>query len=326
MTDTVKTVKSAGGDYSTLASWNAGQAKTISVGDREIAECYAFLDTTRVDVLGWVVPSGAEIIIRAAAGNQHNGTFGTGYRLESAANYYAPLWVRADYVTVQGISTTYTHADIITASPNTLDVAVSLAGPTKIINCLARHSIPSDSGSGDAAIYCNSPTIIVNTIAIQDNGAHAIVVQAGDYLLYNVTGINLNGKAFRIGYSGTGTVLAKNCYFHSTDVPWTNDGIGTLTVTTSMHSTAQVQTGSTGSKAYSTANFVSVTADAEDLHVVTGSALIAAGTDLSADADYPFSTDIDGDTRSAPWTVGVDHAPAPPPVTPLRMLSSGLRF
>ena len=31
------------------------------------------------------------------------------------------------------------------------------------------------------------------------------------------------------------------------------------------------------------------------------------GDDLSADSDLPFSTDIDGETRSAPWDIDADE-------------------
>ncbi len=52
---------------------------------------------------------------------------------------------------------------------------------------------------------------------------------------------------------------------------------------------------------------------ASDWHLgTTDTAALAKGADLSADANFPFSTDIDGETRSAPWDIGADKWPGTP--------------
>lgn len=94
--------------------------------------------------------------------------------------------------------------------------------------------------------------------------------------LYNVT----------IGGGGTvGLVVDSTSFVKNTYIDAATAYSGTLaTFTTCQHSTAQSITGSTGSTAYSTANFTNVTSGSEDFHLPSGSALIDAGTDLSGDA------------------------------------------
>lgn len=48
----------------------------------------------------------------------------------------------------------------------------------------------------------------------------------------------------------------------------------------------------------------------QDYHLTSDDAVIAVGTDLSGDANLSFTTDIDGETRSA-WNVGADEWFAP---------------
>ena len=54
-----------------------------------------------------------------------------------------------------------------------------------------------------------------------------------------------------------------------------------------------------------------------DYHLGDGdTAARDAGTDLSADAAYPFDTDIDGDARTGTWDIGADEAGASIPTAP----------
>ena len=49
----------------------------------------------------------------------------------------------------------------------------------------------------------------------------------------------------------------------------------------------------------------------KDFHILSSDIYAKnAGTDLSADANLPFSTDIDGQTRSGFWDIGADEGPA----------------
>ena len=306
MADTIKTVKSSGGDYSSLNAWEAGQQKSITAGDREIAECYAFEDNpgTYTAISGWTVPSGAEIIVRAASGQQHTGVRGTGYRLV-ANTALVTLNVAQDYVTLQGIAVRGTYTSSGSGSET---VRCNSIQNLRILSCLIESELPDGAalriGVHDAA---NRNAIIANTI-VNAAGTSAGALEIGGQVYgYNCAFINGgNGHAiyeYNVSYNNP---KFKNCYLHrGTGTNVFDYGYGpTPTWTTCRHSTSQSITGSTGSTAYSTANFTNVTSGSENLALVSGSALIDAGTDLSADSDYAFSTDILGATRSGTWEVG----------------------
>lgn len=55
-------------------------------------------------------------------------------------------------------------------------------------------------------------------------------------------------------------------------------------------------------------SFVSTTVASEDFHLQSGDTNCKnQGTDLSGDAQYSFSTDIDGQTRTGTWDIGADE-------------------
>lgn len=304
MADTIKTVKSSGGDYSSLSAWEAGQQKSIASGDREIAECYAFQDTTRVTIDGWTVPSGAEIIVRAASGNQHTGARGTGYRLV-VSTPFCSLIVSQNYVTLDGIAVRGTYS---TAGSGSETVRCNSIQSLRILNCLIESDLPdAEALKVNVSDAANRNAIIANTIVIASGTSAGAMQVGGQVYGYNCAFINGgNGNAVYEFNVANNNQKFKNCYLHrATGTNVFDFGYGpTPTWTTCKHSTSQSITGSTGSTAYSTANFTNVTSGSEDLRLPSGSALIDAGTDLSADADYPFSTDILGNSRSGTWEVG----------------------
>lgn len=304
MTDTTKSIKTGGGgDYTTLVAWDAARAGTVASGDREIAECYSGVDSeTSLFQMSasWVVSG--EVIIRAAASNGHGGSPSAGFRFSNSSSYYAINVGNCENLTIDGIVIRNTNTGTDNGS-----IALDVAGnpSLKILNSL----ILRDHGTGGVApgVRCGtagSSTTIVNSQVLSSG----VAVYLGDGLtpvgrFYNCVFVSTNGaEALYLGYGTTLTV--KNCYLHSTGTVYTNIGYGTGTFTTCRHSTSQSITGSTGSTAYSTSNFTNVTSGSEDFTLPSGSALIDAGTDLSGDSGYPFSTDILGATRSGTWEVG----------------------
>lgn len=303
MTDTVKTVKSSGGDYSSLSSWESGQQKSITAGNREIADCYAFQDTTAVTISGWTVPSGAEIIVRAATGEQHTGLRGTGYRLV-VNTAFVTLTVSQNYVTFNGIAIRGTYSS---AGSGSETVRCNSIQSLRFLNCLIESELPdaealridvSDSSGRDA--------VVVNSIINATSSSTQALGIGGQVRVYNCAVVNGGNGYAAYGYNvGNNSLSLKNCYLHrGTGTNVWGLGYGSATFTTGRHSTSQSITGSTGSTSYNTSNFTNVTGGSEDFTLPSGSALIDVGTDLSGDSAYAFSTDIIGTTRSGTWEVG----------------------
>lgn len=301
MADTIKTVKSSGGDYSSLSAWEAGQQKVIAAGDTEQAECYAFQDTTIVTIDGWTTVATGYIRIYTPTAERHNGTLGTGYRLVANAAFNRVLRINEDFVRLEGIAIRHS-----TTAFNGSENAIfnSNSGSTRDIRiekCLITGGIQSINSSGgvlkvaNCFIFTGGPTAFVSSFG----------PSAPNDAIYNCTAVAATNGITSSG----GTCLVKNCYVSAASgTEFSSSG---QTRTTCAHASSASWSNSTASIAYDTTNFTNVTAGSEDLHLVSGASatLKTGGTDLSADATFPFSDDIDGDTRSD-WGIGADERAA----------------
>lgn len=290
--------------YSSLEAWVlAMSGATISSGDRHIVDCYAGQDTSSNDYLGingFTVASGGACIIRAAtSADRHNGTWGTGYRFYSPSIYFG-VSLGVERITLDGISVRNSS----TTTGNSLS-GIRLAYDTLdqiLLNCRA-ETFATDSAAIDvrAGGASGQNWRVINCVGVS---AGTALIVGGTGVVYNTVGI---GGATGVSFDNTAyfIVAMKNSYV-SASTCYTVAG-ASPTLTTCMHSTSQSFSGSTGSITYTTDNgeamFVSVTPGSEDFHLQSGSALIGAGTDLSGDGTYPFSTDADGVARSS-WDVG----------------------
>lgn len=119
-----------------------------------------------------------------------------------------------------------------------------------------------------------------------------------DYAVYNCFAYNC-GVGFR---SQTNDLLAKNCGAVSCDDGWS----GTL-LAGSTNNASDLSADATGTNARNSVT-PSFTSAGSNFHLQSGdTAWKDQGSDLSADARLPFSTDGDGETRSGTWDIGPDE-------------------
>lgn len=309
------TVKSSGGDYASLSSALAGEAANLVSLDRQTdIECHAFIDTTaNISISGWTTDATRYLRIYAAEGQGHSGIFDTSKYLLRSALAVNGITISEDYVRIEGIQIHLTHPG---TDPFGAGSCIQISGTSNAANsdirierCIIRDGATED-GTLTSGIFCGcGRTTVRNTLIYGTGGASSghngiraeQFTNAPTVVCENCTIVDTTGCAVQ---QINGTVTLTNCYSggHST-----NAYSGTMTRTTCAHDTATVFSGSTASIAYSTANFVNVTSGSEDLHLIVGASatLLTGGTDLSG----TFTIDIDGDTRSSPWTIGMD-APA----------------
>lgn len=103
-TTVTSTIKSAGGDFSSLTAWEAAKQADIAAADQiQQAECYSFNDTNPFTIDGWTTDATRYIRMYAASGERHDGTPGTGFRLDSSG-FTVGLTVNEDFVRGEGIS------------------------------------------------------------------------------------------------------------------------------------------------------------------------------------------------------------------------------
>lgn len=292
------TVKSSGGDYSSLSSAEAGeQGDLVSLDRQTDIECYAMSEATTatVSIDGWTTDATRYIRIYAASGQGHSGVWDSSkYNIVRSTDFGAVIGVNENYVRLEGLQLA------ISSTSANAGAVVSLAQLGTIDNRVDRCIIKNaGTGTGSRGVVIGSSVNSVRNTVIYTASAAAIYIQnvftAPTVAIDNCT---LIGGTYGVERAA-GTVTLQNVYAHGGTDAYT----GTMTRTTCAHSSATVFTGSTASVAHSTANFVSVTSGSQDYHLITGSALIDAGTDLSG----TFTTDIDGATRSGTWDIGADE-------------------
>ena len=300
----IKTVKPSGGDYTSLAGAIAGEASDFVAGDKIIElDLYAMQDTAQAVVSG--ATTDATRYWDIVAIDIHSGVYDAAkYRLEPTDT--DALVIDDEFVRVYGLQ-------------------IDVQGPTGVRAELYLRFIgtPSD--------------VRMERFILAGNGANSsgIATESGAFTAKLGNGIIYDcSQAFAGGFrfSGSGLCYAEdltfnNCFYGIRD---SHGGSGTITVKNVIAS-APTDTGflldagswgagtdynasSDGTSTAGTHNRVSqtftfVNAGAKNFHLAGGDAGAKGfGTDLSADANYPITKDIDGETPSAPWNIGADQA------------------
>jgi len=311
-TPVTKTIKTTGGDYTTLAAAVAGEQQDLVANNIQLTFEYYELDTLEVlastlDVTGYTTDSTRYIKITVPVSDYHGGVTGVGARLQIPSDWRM-FKLSEEYTEVERLCVQRTGGADGAGGVGAFEFA-AIHG--KAEQCLADGSAVSFY---HGFVYIGGPAVatkIGNCIAIGKSGGTkgegfgggGSTWQTG--YVYNCTSINHN-----IGFrSDNNTIIHyKNCLssgaatsdFHK----GTKAGI-TFDYCASSDATAD-DTGGTGNRINQTFTFVDAAND--DYHLDSADAgAIGYGTDLSSDPDYPFSDDVDGEARSAPWDIGFDQ-------------------
>jgi hypothetical protein len=305
------TIKSSGGNYTSLSGAEAGeQAIGFDLPTRDEImqfECYTMTDTTNVTIDGWNTDATRYIEILTPA-SDHLGFFldvGSGYGIDLVESF----------VRIRGIKLRHTYSSgtwrgILVRPPS---------GAFYISHCVFT-GVLTGTASGRAIEHFDSSTLRIWNCAFIDwkNGATAacdgVLVDAGGSntsYIYNCTARNcLNG--FR---RASGVALAKNCATEGC-----TDGFnGTFNASSTNNASDIASDAPGGNSQTGTVTFVAGTGE----YHLDASDTVAKdhGTDLSVDPNLAFSDDIDGVTRSGTWDIGADEvtgAGAPFPTSLLR--------
>lgn len=302
------TVKSSGGDYTSLNAAEAGEQGDLPSLDRQLdIECYAIDDTTACTFSGWTTDATRYIRVFCPAGEGHEGVWSTSkYRRRSSSGFGTGLTISEEFVRVEGLQC-YQPSGSYTAIVRVTGVSTTPANSDiRIDRCIVNAT---GSTVSLAASYFDCGTINIRNSLVYGGSQDGIDGGSGgsNTLVVNIDNCTVvaNG-VYGITYVGTQAFTLRNVYSGGNGT----DAYGaTMTRTTCAHDTASVFTGSTASIAYDTSNFVNVTGGSEDLHLASGAdaTLKTGGTDLSG----TFTTDIDGETRSD-WSIGADEIVSAP--------------
>ena len=305
------TVKSSGGDYTSLNAAFAGEIGDLVTLDRLLViDCYNFQDTTVADMgTGWTTDATRYVTVQAV--NNHNGLYGgtsgtSAYSIDTGGAG-AGIFLRADYTRIIGLSLKGTFGGLVLA-PNCLIKKCIFIGdnafPTR--GC-------SVGGGGTGAHF-------ENCLGIADD---VFIIGADGCSLYNCTAKCTNFSAFNVNVA-SGSLIVKNCLAVAAG---TSEGGFYIETTGTWHADCtncasdDTTSPSTGSGHRTSQTFTFVNAGANDYHIQSSDAGAKGfGADLSADASFPFSTDWEGTSRGATWDIGADQVtvtPDPPLSSPV---------
>lgn len=297
-----KTIKSAGGDYSSLSAFEALDRDIVANDEVMIADCYDLSDTTEVNFTGWTTDSTRYIIVQSNV--PHGGIWNTSaYRLTSA--FTVAINIGVNYTRIQGIQITGTGSGDY--GSNGIKIA---NGVTNVIieRNLIRSTYTGAQGSGTHYGIDVSPNLTAHKISnniiygFANSGNNGKGLNSGIYAasyIYNNTVFNCD-----VGVADGGPgALYKNNIVKTCDTDWSVSAVGTSNNNCSEDGTHPGTSGQTGA-----VTFVSEAGGSENLHLASGDTVAKAnGADLSGDASYPISVDIDNVVRSGTWSIGADQ-------------------
>lgn len=303
------TIGTTGRNYSTLQAWeDARDAGT----DIEKGECYNDSTfTAGVTINGTTGDADSYMWLTVAAGNRHDGTAGTGVKIDPTTVPVNVINVNDDYTRFEWFEIT----GFTESAATSIGVNVEYSASTTVAYNLVHDNAYWGRVIGFQIHECYTGNLIYNNIAYSGDadtsgysGAYVYWNDANQYL-YNNTFIFPDnfGAGVVIYYSYD--VLVKNNVTHSASA---DDFIsaGSSSWHADSNFNASTDTTSPGVDSLDNIvvadNFSNSTIGSENFHLKAGSVLINEGDDLSA----VFTTDIDAQTRptgAGTWDIGADE-------------------
>ena len=298
-TESVKTIRPSGGDYSLLSAWEAGEQRDLTLTDEiAVAEVYNEFGSPLDDPItidGWVTDSTRYVVIRAASGQEFSGVPGNAFTLTNTAAGLDTLVNNEQYTRVIGIEI---HNEI----GDSLRYAGRSGSSSNQKYC--RFYRCAFKNPGGVGVRLNKNSQVDNCLIYDSN--EGVWKYPGHYCrVYNsviancATGVTTNDT--------TGYFRANNLVFYGcgTDFNGAIDESNSSHIATTKAAAPTVTGAITG---ITSADFVNPTA--YDFHLSASSVLRGAGTSALYSpyfSEVLTDPDIDGDPRTDPWDLGYDQ-------------------
>lgn len=315
-TEVIHSIRPSGGDYTTLAAWQTAQARNLVTADEiAIAEIYDEWDRSTTGPGGlvfstsWVCDDDHPVIIRAAAGHEHSGSYTAGAFIKREAsgialsNSSATLHLRLERLVILGYTST---------------VSVSMANFQRLMfDRLIFDNVASTSIQVSRSINAVAYADIYNCVTFGTGRAMRLLVLSsanGHVRVYNTIAIGSSAsfQALQSAAPQTDSPLRRSDFFNCIAINTTNPalawGLANAPLAASNNaSSSYASSPPPGSDPYTedvtTADFVDF--DNQDLRLSDGSGLIGHGVNNFG----LFTTDAAGNEwpSSGPWDIGAYH-------------------
>lgn len=302
----ISVVASSGGDYTSLAAWEAGEQRNlVTAKATAIAECAAFEDTNALVIDGWTTSASCAIRVRPAVGAEAQVPWST-----SAYRLVVPFLCIS-------VLESFTHIERIQIEQSADDFNVNgfqsySTSFVYLIGCHIRALFSGGSFAWGRAVEFGDNTgpvfVINNVINWQMRNAAptamGILIQTfdGSYSpVYNNTVIGNPACAAGVGIQdGYDHILARN----NLATGWGTAAFAFMTAGNCSNNASGDAT-ATGTGARINQTFTFENAAAGDYHLTSADAGARTfGANLSADGDYAFAEDFEGTARTEPWDIG----------------------
>ncbi len=272
-------------DYQSLSVWEAATDNDlVTATDGEVLDCYA--DSASYDqsitIESATTDSDYFRVIRAASGQGHTGSPGTGFKIAPSEGPARCIYLRESYSSLYDLDIQYDANNI--AVRNCIQVAKE--GPVNVVGCLIKCTNSGTGGAGGilggAALAAN----YINNLFYECKEYGLKTSTANEGIVYNNTIVNNVGTGLQV----EGTTRVKNNIYQDNGT----DLVGTPTTSITNVSSGVV--------------FIDA---ANDNYFLDPSDTVAQGqgTNLSADANYAFDDDVIGATRpfGTEWDIGFEE-------------------
>jgi len=304
-TEIIKTIKSSGGDYSSLSGFVAGEARDLVTADEiAVAECYTLSGAdVAATISGFTADPTRYVKVYTPAAERHDGKWNSSkYRIEGAVQWGGALRVITPHTTIDGLQVRNTSTGSETSAlrvDDTADISNNILTIDKVTAGNADSGIFVDGIASGATVRAWN-NIIYNC----GTGIYYQWASASTFVLYNNTVMNCDQVG--INFVGSATLYLKNniCNGNSTD--YTLSNLASLTSNNNIS-----EDSSSPDASYRNLAVTFVNEGSYDFHLDSSdTSAIDAGANLSADGQLSFSDDIDGEIRSGTWDIGADELPS----------------
>ncbi|MCK9555386.1 Ig-like domain-containing protein [bacterium] len=294
----------AGGDYTSLTSWVAGEQKNLVSSDEiAIAECYndwaaGLEDNVTID--GFTTDSTRYIKVTSPEGERPDGQAGVGFCINPLSD--------GDAVVISDDYTVFEYAEVKgwQGADSTDVCGIKINADNVTVEGCVVHDPDSGALKQQIGILAGNYTSnIFNNIVYNIEGTakgYGISAGGNGNKVYNNTVYNaLDNGIIRAG----GSPDARNNHITLCGMNYNiNGGSWGASTNYNLSSSASATGGADDVLNVAVADeFVSIASGSEDLHLKTGADAIGAGQDLSA----TFTDDCDVQTRSGDWDIGADQ-------------------
>lgn len=293
--ENISTYGTVGRDYTALATWEtATDIDLVTATTSEVLECYAdsasFTDA--VTVSGATTDTTYFRILRAVSSARHSGNPSAGVKFTTTSDV-SVIVINENNFSVQDVVVSLNNN-----SANNRFCIGDTGGNTnvRIIACIVDS--PANAGAGVAHAFqiSGTGTKIVNCLAINAEGVGFLALSGSTNVYYNCTSIGGTDFGFQ---RVAGTALLVNCLCQQGS---TSAFSGTFSASSTTN--ASSDTTAPGVVTYLSQSFTFVATASKNYHLHRNDlGAKFRGTNLSADATFPFDDDIDSVTITN-WSIG----------------------